>query len=103
MEKRSEEVAVLSGKGVEAAAVLSCSETRVAVVGASDYTGEELVGLLFVHPQVDLVATTSRQFSGKTLAQVFRRFSHHGKALAAASAELGDQGFCTTACLCSES
>jgi len=52
------------------------------VVGASGYTGEELVRRLFAHPHVDLVAATSRQFSGKTLAQVFQRFSHHEKAKA---------------------
>ena len=56
--------------------------TKVAVVGASGYTGEELVRLLLAHPHVDLVAATSRQFAGKTLAQVFPRFSHHEKAKA---------------------
>jgi N-acetyl-gamma-glutamyl-phosphate reductase len=48
--------------------------TKVAVVGASGYAGEELVRLLLAHPQVDLVALTSRQFAGKSLAQVFPRF-----------------------------
>jgi N-acetyl-gamma-glutamyl-phosphate reductase len=50
------------------------------VVGASGYAGEELVRLLLAHPYVDLAAVTSRQFAGKTLAQVFPRFSHHEKA-----------------------
>jgi N-acetyl-gamma-glutamyl-phosphate reductase len=54
--------------------------TRVAVVGASGYAGEELVRLLLTHPQVDLVAATSRQFAGKPLAQIFPRFSHLEKA-----------------------
>ena len=54
--------------------------TRVAVVGASGYAGEELVRLLLAHPYVDLVAATSRQFAGKTLAEVFPRFAHHKKA-----------------------
>ena len=53
------------------------TKTKVAVVGASGYTGEELVRLLLAHPQVDLVAATSRQLVGKSLAQVFPRFSHH--------------------------
>jgi len=56
--------------------------TRVAVIGASGYAGEELVRLLLAHPHVDLVAVTSRQFAGKSLAQVFPRFSHHEKAKA---------------------
>src|SRR5438477_12518192 len=52
------------------------TRTKVAVVGASGYTGEELVRLLLAHPQVDLFAATSRQLSGKTLADVFPRFAH---------------------------
>jgi len=52
------------------------TRTKVAVVGASGYTGEELVRLLLAHPQVDLVAATSRQLSGKSLADVFPRFAH---------------------------
>jgi N-acetyl-gamma-glutamyl-phosphate reductase len=58
------------------------SLTRVAVIGASGYAGEELVRLVLAHPHVDLVAVTSRQFAGKSLAQVFPRFSHYEKAKA---------------------
>ncbi|MEY2529917.1 MAG: N-acetyl-gamma-glutamyl-phosphate reductase [Verrucomicrobiota bacterium] len=58
------------------------SLSKVAVVGASGYAGEELVRLLLAHPHVDLVAATSRQFSGKTLAQIFPRFAHNEKAKA---------------------
>src|SRR5207244_5843354 len=53
------------------------TKTKVAVVGAAGYTGEELVRLPLAHPHVDLVAATSRQLAGKSLAQVFPRFSHH--------------------------
>ena len=53
---------------------------KVAVVGASGYAGEELVRLLLGHPQAELVAITSRQFAGKSLADVFPRFAHQGKA-----------------------
>ena len=56
------------------------TKTKVAVVGASGYTGEELVRLLLGHPDVDLVAATSRQLAGKSLAQVFPRFAHLPKA-----------------------
>jgi len=50
---------------------------KVAIIGASGYSGEELVGLLLAHPQVELVAVTSRQNAGQTLAQVFPRFANH--------------------------
>ncbi|MFM1768524.1 MAG: hypothetical protein RJA22_1053 [Verrucomicrobiota bacterium] len=53
---------------------------KVAIIGASGYSGEELVRLLLHHPGVDLVAVTSRQNAGQTLAQVFPRFSSHPKA-----------------------
>src|SRR5204863_3478953 len=53
------------------------TKSKAAVVGASGYTGEELVRLLLGHPGVDLVAATSRQLAGKTLAEVFPRFAHH--------------------------
>ncbi|MEY2536451.1 MAG: N-acetyl-gamma-glutamyl-phosphate reductase [Verrucomicrobiota bacterium] len=54
--------------------------TKVAVIGASGYAGEELVRLLLGHPNVDLSVVTSRQFAGKSLAEVFPRFSHDEKA-----------------------
>ena len=58
------------------------TRTKVAIVGASGYTGEELIRLLLAHPQVDLVAATSRQLAGKALAQVFPRFAHQKTATA---------------------
>ena len=54
----------------------------VAIVGASGYSGEELVRLLLSHPHVELAAVTSRQYAGQTLAQVFPRFGHHPRARA---------------------
>ncbi len=47
----------------------------VAVVGASGYTGQELLRLLVAHPSVELVATTSRQEAGRALASVFPRLA----------------------------
>src|SRR5439155_25212405 len=52
----------------------------VAIVGASGYSGEELVRLLLSHPQVELAAVTSRQYAGQPLAQVFPRFASHPRA-----------------------
>lgn len=52
----------------------------VAVIGASGYSGEELVRLLLRHPRAALAAVTSRQYAGQTLAQVFPRFAGDGTA-----------------------
>jgi N-acetyl-gamma-glutamyl-phosphate reductase len=52
---------------------------KVAIVGASGYSGEELLRLLLGHPHVELTAVTSRQSAGQALAQVFPRFAHHPK------------------------
>ena len=58
------------------------SPVRVAVIGASGYSGEELVRLLLSHPHADLVAVTSRQSAGQTVAQVFPKFASHPKSRA---------------------
>jgi N-acetyl-gamma-glutamyl-phosphate reductase len=52
---------------------------NVAIVGASGYSGEELIRLLLSHPGVELTAITSRQSAGQTVAQVFPKFSSHPK------------------------
>jgi len=49
----------------------------VAIVGASGYSGEELVRLLLHHPRVKLAAVTSRQYAGQTVAQIFPKFASH--------------------------
>src|SRR5690348_15420884 len=51
------------------------STVKVAVVGASGYSGEELLRLLLNHPNVELAAVTSRQNAGQTIAQVFPKFA----------------------------
>lgn len=48
---------------------------KIAVVGASGYSGEELVRLLIGHPGVELAAVTSRQLAGQRLDSVFPRFA----------------------------
>lgn len=44
---------------------------RIAVVGASGYTGVELLRLLSRHPEVQLVCVTSRQYAGQKVTDVF--------------------------------
>ena len=53
------------------------SSVNVAIVGASGYSGEELVRLLLSHPRATLRTVTSRQYSGQTVAQVFPKFAGH--------------------------
>jgi N-acetyl-gamma-glutamyl-phosphate reductase len=53
---------------------------KAAIVGASGYSGEELVRLLLRHPQVELAWVTSRQYAGQTVARAFPRFGHDSRA-----------------------
>jgi N-acetyl-gamma-glutamyl-phosphate reductase len=55
---------------------------KTAIVGASGYSGEELVRLLLRHPQAELAAVTSRQYAGQTVARVFPKFAHEPQAKA---------------------
>lgn len=43
----------------------------VAIIGASGYTGIELMRMVVMHPRVELVAVSSEQFAGKDVAEVF--------------------------------
>lgn len=44
---------------------------KAAIFGASGYTGQELTRILSGHPEVNLVAITSRRFAGKPVSEVF--------------------------------
>ena len=48
---------------------------KTAIVGASGYTGMELLRILLMHPGVELVAVTSRAEAGKRIDHVFPRFA----------------------------
>ncbi len=48
---------------------------KIAVIGASGYTGLELLRLLLTHPYAELVCVTSRQNAGQRIADLFPRFS----------------------------
>lgn len=47
---------------------------KVGIIGASGYSGEELVGLLLRHPHLEVGFVTSRQYAGRSLTSVFPRF-----------------------------
>jgi N-acetyl-gamma-glutamyl-phosphate reductase len=49
-------------------------KTKAAIVGASGYSGQELIRLLLRHPHVDITHYTSRQYAGKPVGEVFPRF-----------------------------
>lgn len=51
------------------------NSVRVAILGASGYSGEELVRLLLRHPQVEITCITSRQNAGQPISTVFPRFA----------------------------
>jgi N-acetyl-gamma-glutamyl-phosphate reductase len=53
---------------------------KTAIVGASGYSGEELVRLLLRHPRAELAAVTSRQYAGRTVASVFPKFANNPRA-----------------------
>ncbi len=53
---------------------------KTAIVGASGYTGMELLRILLAHPAVELTAVTSRAEAGKRLDEVFPRFTKAGSA-----------------------
>lgn len=50
---------------------------KVGIVGATGYTGVELLRLLAQHPQAEIVAVTSRQESGMPVADMFPSLRGH--------------------------
>jgi N-acetyl-gamma-glutamyl-phosphate reductase len=54
--------------------------TSVAIVGASGYSGEELVRLLLSHPHAEITTVTSRQYAGQSLGKIFPKFAKHPRA-----------------------
>jgi len=47
---------------------------RIGIVGASGYTGSELVGLLLRHKKVEISAITSQQYAGKKFSSLYPEF-----------------------------
>ena len=46
-------------------------KTRVGIIGATGYTGVELLRLLLRHPEVEVTALTSQKYAGLPIDQVF--------------------------------
>lgn len=49
--------------------------TKVAVIGASGYSGEELLRLIYSHSKITVSCVTSRKYAGQPIGEVFPRFS----------------------------
>src|ERR1700681_2242276 len=50
-------------------------KASLAVLGASGYTGAELVRLLLRHPRAEIVLITADRRAGKPMAEVFPQFA----------------------------
>ena len=48
---------------------------KVAIIGASGYSGEELLRILLKHPNVEVSCITSRQYAGQSVGEIFPRFA----------------------------
>lgn len=48
---------------------------RVAVLGASGYTGAELTRLLLRHPEVSISVMTSERYAGSSMSKIFAQFA----------------------------
>lgn len=51
------------------------SKAKVGVLGASGYTGSELVRMLLRHPRVEIALLTAERSAGKAMREVFPQFS----------------------------
>jgi len=51
------------------------AKAKIGVLGASGYTGAELLRLLIRHPRVEIVLLTADRRAGKTMADVFPQFA----------------------------
>jgi len=63
---------------------------KVAIVGASGYTGQELVSLLICHPRIELSAVTSRAHAGKPISTVIPKLGHLGNKISFVAPVLKD-------------
>ena len=52
-------------------------KTRVGIIGATGYTGVELLRLLLHHPEVEVTALTSQKYAGVPIGQVFPSLTKH--------------------------
>ena len=51
------------------------TKAKIGVLGASGYTGAELVRMLLRHPRAEIVLLTAERSAGKAMREVFPQFS----------------------------
>jgi N-acetyl-gamma-glutamyl-phosphate reductase len=54
------------------------AKIRIAILGASGYTGAELIRLLLLHPHADIAVLTGDSQAGKEAGEVYPHLSHQG-------------------------
>ena len=59
---------------------------KTAIIGASGYSGEELLRILLRHPECETTTVTSRQYAGRPISEVFPRFAESGLVFSAPDA-----------------
>jgi len=52
-------------------------KAKIGIIGATGYTGEELLRLLLRHPEVEVAALTSQKYAGLPIDQVFPSLMKH--------------------------
>ena len=56
------------------------NKAKIGVLGASGYTGGELVRMLLRHPRAEIALLTAERSAGKAMRDVFPHFSTKGPA-----------------------
>ena len=69
---------------------------KTGIIGASGYTGQELVSLLTKHPKITLQKITSRAHSGKAITEVIPRIGRTGSSLLFSNPSLDELINCET-------
>ncbi|MGL6044333.1 MAG: N-acetyl-gamma-glutamyl-phosphate reductase, partial [Sandaracinobacteroides sp.] len=57
---------------------MSTPKIRIAVLGASGYTGADLVRLALTHPAIEIVALAANQKAGQSMADIWPHFAPYG-------------------------
>ena len=56
------------------------TKVRIGILGASGYTGAELVRMLLRHPRAEIALLTAERSAGKAMREVFPQFSPYQSA-----------------------